>query len=161
MTNKSPISAQAFTFQMNVQNEMEALINFILIGLHHTLPPTSRRWIHFLNRFGHASPQSLTNCLLECVREVEYYLCDESQCFNGWDNHEMVSSPQVHLRLPEWYGNRSVQISMLDALPLCVHYLFSMWPQQATQFLSTRPQFEKALMSWLEHAPADVHLWMD
>ena len=162
MTNKSPITAQAFTFQMNVQNEMSALIDFITMGLHHTLPPHSRRWIHFLNRFGHDSPLSLTNCLLECIREFEYYCNDESQCFNGWESHEHFgSSAQVHLRLPEWYGNEEVQISMIDALALCVHYFFCLWPQQAAQFLSTRPQFEKALMAWYENASADVHKWMN
>lgn len=153
----SAITTQAFTVRSHAQNNLKEIIEFITELSSKYVQPN---WILFLNCFGHQSPESLANCMLEIVSSLEHGL--GRQAFCGWEHPEETSNPQLEL-----YFHRTEEtkpISLLDGLALSLHYCFSGFPQQTIEWAKQKPSRQElvnAVEQWYYNAPAAAQLWMD
>ena len=145
----SPITTQAFTVRAHAQNNLKEIIDFIT---QLSSKYVQRNWIWFLNRFGHQSPESLANCMLELVSSLEHGL--GRQAFSGWEHAEETSNPQLNLYFHR--TERSEKISLLDGLALSLHYFFSGFPRETIQWSkqkSSRKDLIEAVSQWYYNAP--------
>lgn len=160
----SAITTQAFTVRMHAQNHIKEIIEFVNKCLAPNGVPHSsvRHWVNFLNSFGHQSPESLANGLLEIVSALEYEF--GRQAFCGWempDFAENPSNPQLEL----WNGSKEKPepISLVDGLALSLMYFFAGWPRETIEWQAQKPS-RKALLEaveqWYYNAPPTAQRWM-
>ena len=153
----SAITTQAFIVRGHTQNHIKEIIEFVSdLAMHHV----GLQWIIFIKRFGHKSPESLANGMLELISSLEHNL--GRQAFCGWEMPGDASNPQLDL----WLHRReeSQQISLLDGLALSLHYFFSGFPRETIQWAkqkSSRQDLVNAVEQWYFNAPTPAQLWMD
>ena len=110
------------------------------------------QWIIFIKRFGHKSPESLANGMLELVSSLEHNL--GRQAFCGWEMPGEASNPQLEL----WHHRtkKSEPISLLDGLALSLHYFFTGFPRETNEWSKQEPSRKdllEAVAQWYYNAP--------